>query len=592
MGKFESIGTIHPFLKLHEGEWADVYKAYDTALGRNVLLKKLKSILEHDTEIAERFAAEARLMAQIQHPNVVSVLTPGRAGSTVYFTAEFIEGQSLSDLLTHGPLSPLLAVHVLNEITKGLAAAHSKRIFHRDLKPGNVLVSDSGEVKLTDFGMASILNENEDTELRGTIGYIAPELLFDGEPGEASDIFSLGCTFYEMLTGTTAFRGESSSEVFDNTLNYDPIPLLESNPNIAPAIIHACRTALEKDPLQRYQNTDDLRSELDAILGVANTFDGRQEVVTYVENPESYEPSPAEETISKIPSVNPPVLIPSAVRMRSLSRRKRVAMGAIIVLLSLVVVYGLVEMPAEHSGIQEVTALTESPDMPEPDATVSDSGVMSPSLNAEIPLTQSDRSTPLIDSARLDGSVGIVDPGRLGDAEEEIGQVAVSPADTLMNTAQSREALPLPDLVESPSSGELAVLCTPFCTVYVNDDSIGVAPPGLNMVLPGGVHRLDLLHPILPGYSTDIEIEPGIKDSIKVALRDYAGTAELTVAPWAKVYIDDVFKGDVPPTKSFVLKPGEYILRLEHDLGTWTDTLLVVARERKTYKYNLSDLLR
>ena len=133
MGRFESIGAIQPFLKLQEGEWADVYKAYDTSLERNVLLKRLKSEYAGNESVAQRFEDEARLMAQVKHPNVVSVLSSARSETAVYFIAEFVEGQSADALLENGGLPVQLTIHILKEVATGLEAAHNQSIFHRDI---------------------------------------------------------------------------------------------------------------------------------------------------------------------------------------------------------------------------------------------------------------------------------------------------------------------------------------------------------------------------------------------------------------------------------------------------------------------------
>lgn len=578
MGKFESIENIQPFLKLHEGEWADVYKAYDASLGRNVLLKKLKSIFEHDAEVAERFEAEAILMAKIQHPNVVSVLSSGRSGSTVYFTAEFVEGMSLSELLKEGAMPPALAVCMLREITKGLAAAHEKHIYHRDIKPSNVVVSDRGEVKLTDFGMASIVEANGEKELRGTLGYIAPELLFEGVPGAGSDIFSLGVTFYEMLSGKAAFRGESSREVFDSVLNYDPIPLLELNPKISPDVINVCGRALDKNPDLRYQSCKELLLDVLAILKSVPDFDGKEESIRYIANPEGYEATDVELSLS-IPDQASHIDLPASPNDRSdRSRRRWVLVGSFIGICAIAFIWGAstlsrTEIPKTASDSEEVNQVPAS-EIPEVDVSLVDtmpldSQVLSDSLTlqSELPATTTDPA-PIADVA---------------PEENETERLEVD-----------EQALPeaAPPQASSVAHGEVELQCTPYCTIFIDNDSIGVAPPLLRVALPAGIHRLDLTHPVLPTYSTDLVVEAGKKDSLKIALRDYVGRVELNVNPWARVYINDVFKGDVPPTQTYTLQPGEYVLRLEHDLGVWTDTLLVAAGERRSYRYNLDDLLK
>ena len=582
MGKFESIENIHPFLKLHEGEWADVYKAYDASLGRNVLLKKLKSIFEHDAEVAERFEAEAILMAKVQHPNVVPVLSSGRSGSTVYFTAEFVEGMSLSELLKEGALPPALAVFMLREITKGLSAAHEKHIYHRDIKPPNVIVSDRGEVKLTDFGMASLLEADGEKELRGTLGYIAPELLFEGVPGAVTDIFSLGVTFYGMLSGNAPFRGESSREVFDSVLNYDPIPLLELNPKITSAVIDICRRALEKNSADRYQSCKALLLDLDGILDSVRGFDGRAESMRYIANPGEYEDQDAELLLISSEQADHVDQPEPQSDLADTSGRKRVLLASFLGIFAIVLVWGVAtisrtEIPSVGDNPEETKQIQVS-NMPEEEGLLVDTQ----------PLDSQDLSDTLtIQPERSDKAIDLPPIADEEPAEKETETIESETIEVADQPLLEEVPPPVPSL----ANGEVELHCTPYCTIYINDDSIGVAPPLLRVALPAGIHRLDLKHPVLPTYSTDLVVEAGKKDSLKIALRDYVGSIELNVNPWARVYIDDVFKGDIPPTQSFTLQPGEYVLRLEHDRGAWTDTLLVAAGERRAYRYNLDDLL-
>jgi len=583
MGKFESIENIHPFLKLHEGEWADVYKAYDASLGKNVLLKKLKSIFEHDPAVAERFEAEAILMAKVQHPNVVSVLSSGRSGSAVYFTAEFVEGRSLSELLKEGALPPALAVFMLREITKGLAAAHDKHIFHRDIKPPNVIVSDTGEVKLTDFGMASLFEAHGEKELRGTLGYIAPELLFEGVPRAVTDIFSLGVTFYETLSGNAAFRGESSRGIFDKVLNYDPIPLLEVNPKIGPDVINICRRALHKNPADRYQICKELLQDLDAILESIPDFDGRAESIRYMANPGGYVTQDAELVLLRTEPENHVDQSASQSNLSDTSKRRRFLMGSFLGICAIALFWGTAtlwrtEIPGADDAPEEAKQVPVS-NTPEVEVSLVD---IQPPASQELPDSQAIQSE-LPNNTIAPPSITDAEPAEADT--ETIETEVVEEKDQPLREEVAPQAPPL-------ANGEVELQCTPYCTVYIDDDSIGVAPPLLRVALPAGIHRLDLKHPVLPTYSTDLVVEAGKKDSLKIALRDYVGSVELNVNPWARVYIDDVFKGDIPPTQTFTLQPGEYVLRLEHDRGIWTDTLLVAAGERRAYRYNLDDLLK
>ncbi|WP_243664868.1 serine/threonine-protein kinase, partial [Rhodothermus marinus] len=182
MGRPERIGDLQPFAELASGPTATVYKAYQASLDRFVLLKILRPELAEDEAFVQRFEEEARLAARVQHPNVVAVYAFGREGPHVYFATEFVEGVSLRELLAHGPLPPALALYITAEVARGLKAAHEKGVLHRDLKPANILISLEGQVKLTDFGMASLLTQGGNDEVRGTPGYLRPSRCWARRP--------------------------------------------------------------------------------------------------------------------------------------------------------------------------------------------------------------------------------------------------------------------------------------------------------------------------------------------------------------------------------------------------------------------------
>ena len=218
----EKIADIQPFAELARSATTVVYKGYQRSLGRFVLLKVLQPGLGHDDERVLRFEAEARLIAQVQHPNVVAIYAAGYDDGQAYLAAEFVEGVDGRELVARGPLPPELAVFIVLEVARGLQAAHAHGILHRDLKPSNILISHAGQVKLTDFGMASLADDEAGGEVRGTSGYLAPELVRGEPPTEASDLFSLGVTFYEALAGRAAFTGADTGALLDAVLHEPP----------------------------------------------------------------------------------------------------------------------------------------------------------------------------------------------------------------------------------------------------------------------------------------------------------------------------------------------------------------------------------
>jgi eukaryotic-like serine/threonine-protein kinase len=197
------------------GGMATVYLATDQRLDRKVALKAIHPHLSNDPSFQEKFVLEAKIAANLSHPNLVNVFDQGSDGSTTYLVMEYVPGITLRDALKeYGPLPPLRALEMLAQILAGLAAAHKAGILHRDLKPDNVLLADDGRVKLGDFGLArAISNHTSSGELVGTVAYLSPELVTRGVADARSDVYAAGILLYELLTGNQPFEGEQAVQV-------------------------------------------------------------------------------------------------------------------------------------------------------------------------------------------------------------------------------------------------------------------------------------------------------------------------------------------------------------------------------------------
>ena len=294
MGNPEKIGDIHPFAELFKGAATTVYKGFQKSLDRYVLLKVLNKEFSDDADIAKRFEDEAKLAAKVQHPNVVSIYSYGREGEQTYIATEFIEGTTLADLVKKQKLPPSLASYVLLESAKALKAAHDKGILHRDIKPSNILISNGGLVKVADFGMASIFDDKKNNgAVRGTMAYLAPELILGDDPSPSSDLFSLGATLYEALLGEPAFNGASSQQYMDKLVNHDPTPNLMEEDDIDTQLRRICQQLLRKKPQQRYQDCSVLLSDLEGYRRTRGTdvVGNASEMVRFLDNPEAYKKS-------------------------------------------------------------------------------------------------------------------------------------------------------------------------------------------------------------------------------------------------------------------------------------------------------------
>jgi serine/threonine protein kinase len=272
---------------LGAGGMGEVYRARDTRLERTVAIKILPEAFARDTERLRRFEIEARTIATLNHPNILSIHDVGTQDGTPYLVSELLEGHSLRQEFGGGALPLRRAVEYGTQIAQGLAVAHDKGIIHRDLKPENVFVTRDGRIKILDFGLAKLAKleaasdegatleaaaqETSPGMVLGTVGYMSPEQV-KGEAADArSDIFALGATLYEMLSGRRAFRKETSAETMTAILKEDPAELSASDKPIAPALERIVRRCLEKKPLQRFQSARDLAFDLEAFTGISST---------------------------------------------------------------------------------------------------------------------------------------------------------------------------------------------------------------------------------------------------------------------------------------------------------------------------------
>ena len=211
-------GRYRVLRRVADGGMATVYLAVDERLDREVALKVMRAHLVHDDSFVTRFRREARSAASLSHPNVVAVFDQGTDGDHIFLAMEYVAGKTLRDVLRdEGPLSPRAALDVLEPVLLALAAAHDKGLIHRDVKPENVIISDTGAVKVADFGLARAVTSQTVTSstgmLLGTVAYLSPEQVERGVADPRSDVYAAGLVLFEMLTGGKAFTGETPIHV-------------------------------------------------------------------------------------------------------------------------------------------------------------------------------------------------------------------------------------------------------------------------------------------------------------------------------------------------------------------------------------------
>ena len=275
------LGPYEILSPLGAGGMGEVWKARDTRLERTVAIKVLPERLSVSGEVRQRFEREAKTISQLAHPHICALYDVGREGETDYLVMEYLEGQTLSERLTRGPLPLEQTLRYGMEIADALDRAHRGGIVHRDLKPGNVMLTKTG-VKLLDFGLAKAVaqpvqsgatslptvmsagreNLTQEGTILGTFQYMAPEQLEGRDADGRTDIFAFGCVLYEMATGRKAFTGASQASLISSIMKEEPAAVSAVLPTSPPALDRVIRKALAKDPEERWQSAGDLGSEL------------------------------------------------------------------------------------------------------------------------------------------------------------------------------------------------------------------------------------------------------------------------------------------------------------------------------------------
>ena len=252
---------------LGAGGMAEVYEGRDRLLARRVAIKVLLSQYARDQSFLLRFKREAQAAASLSHPNVVGVYDTGSEDGTHFIVMEFVDGRTLKDVIRQeGPLYPDRAAEICADVCGALMAAHARGLIHRDIKPGNVMLTPDGKVKVMDFGIARATTSETITQTAAVIGtaqYISPEQAQGQTVDYRSDLYSLGCCLFEMLTGTVPFTGATPVAIAYRHVREDPTPPRMLNPDVPPPLEAICLKAMAKLPDNRYQTAAELRSDLE-----------------------------------------------------------------------------------------------------------------------------------------------------------------------------------------------------------------------------------------------------------------------------------------------------------------------------------------
>ncbi|HEX9255538.1 MAG TPA: serine/threonine-protein kinase, partial [Candidatus Angelobacter sp.] len=274
----QTIGHYRILKRIGGGGMGEVYLASDINVGRTAALKLLPAYLTGNAERLRRFEQEARAVAGLNHPNIMTIYELGSDDSTRYIASELIEGETLHQCLARGRIELKETVEIAIQVTSALAAAHSAGVVHRDIKPQNIMLRPDGYVKVLDFGIAklaepevpSALPEHEALKLvetnlgsiLGTVSYMSPEQARGAPTDKRTDIWSLGVVLYEMAVGRAPFTGATPGAVMSSILEKEPPPLTRYPEHVSPELQQIVTKALQQNPEQRYQNANEMLGAL------------------------------------------------------------------------------------------------------------------------------------------------------------------------------------------------------------------------------------------------------------------------------------------------------------------------------------------
>ncbi len=280
----KNIGRYKITQKLGRGGTGIVFLATDPYIKRKVAIKVAQTITDKSRE---RFLVEAQSAGQFSHPNIVSIYDVGVQADFCYIAMEYIEGNTLETYCKKDNLLPLQKIAgIILSVCSALDYSHKRGIIHRDIKPANIMLDSEGNTKITDFGIAQMIGDSLFKGFYGTPGYMSPEQVTEKAVGFQSDIFSLGCVFYELLTGEKAFTGDNNFSIIYKISNTEPVSVLTISPDLPEIIDNIIKKTLEKDISRRYQSCTefayDLRIALRSLSGSAVNTDKIKDVADYI----------------------------------------------------------------------------------------------------------------------------------------------------------------------------------------------------------------------------------------------------------------------------------------------------------------------
>jgi predicted Ser/Thr protein kinase len=581
--------------KLGEGGMGVVYKAEDLTLGRTVALKFLPPDSVAREEDRARLVHEARAAAALLHPNICPIHEIAEAEGRIFIAMACIEGRSLKDRIAQGPLPLDEALSIARQIGDALAAAHAKGIIHRDIKPGNVMLTRMGKVKITDFGLAKLahgqIQQTAANSILGTPLYMSPEQAFGETVDQRSDLFSLGTVLYEALTGHQPYEGDNYMGVIQNIIHQNAPKPSRFGIDLPPGVEAILVKSMHKNRDSRFQSARDFRQAIEKHMGLDAL-------------------SQATECLKTLLAADgATMLLPKTERARTQKKRlkKSVAVAFIVGGVAGLAAIGYFYAP---DTMREQIAQV----LPRRDATPASraasgendlfaAGVTDGFAPAGFPLDEPTNTGTLANEAVPEDSAAELS-GATIDSTMTRNEAAPSPPANALSEQPTaarepgdgetpRDAEPSADSGKTHAvekTGWLSVTTEPAADVYVDGRFIGDTPR-YRVELLSGSHTLECLSPNHEPYIEELNIATGELSSRNIVMAKLVGEISLSTIEGAEVYLDEVFVGSTPLREPIEVEAGRHQLTVKKaGYHVWNNSVAVDSRQTLTLKITLSTI--
>lgn len=514
------------------GGMATIYKGVQISLNREVVIKKLHPHLSQDANFVKRFKREAAILGKLKHENIVSIIDFYEKDEDKFIILEYIKGKSLKSVIKEKKNIPFeYTLFILREVLKGLSYIHSQQILHRDLKPDNIMLSDDGTVKITDFGLAfgkELINVTNPGTYIGTPAYFPPEQLAGREITLASDIFSLGVTVIEMITGTNPFEGKDQFETINNILYFKKIDFDYDPDNIPSIFIDIVNSMLNRDPSKRPSSADELLEKIEKFkIGIS-----KEQLREFIFSENTVE-------VSSKPMIK--------VKLKKRSRYRDTVIFITLLLLFISIIFYQFYYFSKNQKIETIYLKEEQAEKFE---------LYVFTDPKEIQITIND-SIVILTPQKISLEKGVYRISSLNPDYEKIDTtVELNKNDSIFLKMEKK--------IEKIDYGFLSVNVIPWANLYIDEKFIDRTPLSKSIKLEVGKHIITLKHPNRKEYFKEIFIEKDKVLKMDVELEKAYGYLRIVVRPWGKVYIDDYYIGTTPIGDSIKLLIGPHKIKIEN----------------------------